>query len=73
MATSHRGHYDAVVIGSGFGGAVAAYHLAAGTGLKVLLLERGMPYPPGSFARTPHDLRRNFWDPGAGLHGLFEM
>jgi cholesterol oxidase len=73
VATSHRGHYDAVVIGSGFGGAVAAYHLVAGTGLRVLLLERGMPYPPGSFARTPHEMRGNFWDPGAGLHGLLEM
>jgi cholesterol oxidase len=70
---THRGHYDAVVIGSGFGGAVAAYHLVANTGLRVLLLERGMPYPPGSFARTPREMRRNFWDPGAGLHGLFEM
>jgi cholesterol oxidase len=70
---THRGHYDAVVIGSGFGGAVAAYHLVANTGLSVLLLERGMPYPPGSFARTPREMRRNFWDPGAGLHGLFEM
>ena len=70
---THRGHYDAVVIGSGFGGAVAAYHLVAGTGLRVLLLERGMPYPPGSFARTPREMRRNFWEPAAGLHGLFEM
>jgi cholesterol oxidase len=70
---THRGHYDAVVIGSGFGGAVAAYHLAANTHLKVLLLERGMPYPPGSFARTPREMSRNFWDPSAGLHGLFEM
>jgi cholesterol oxidase len=69
---THRGHYDAVVIGSGFGGAVAAYHLVAGTSLKVLLLERGLPYPPGSFARTPREMSQNFWDPGAGLHGLFE-
>jgi cholesterol oxidase len=73
VAGTHRGHYDAVVIGSGFGGAVAAYHLVAETGLKVLLLERGMPYPPGSFARTPRQMSRNFWDPSAGLHGLFEM
>ena len=73
MGETHRGHYDAVVIGSGFGGAVAAYHLAAHTDLKVLLLERGMPYPPGSFARTPRAMSRNFWDPAAGLHGLFEM
>jgi len=73
MAGSYRGHYDAVVIGSGFGGAVAAYHLAAQGNLRVLLLERGLPYPPGSFARTPRELGQNFWDPGAGLHGLFEM
>jgi cholesterol oxidase len=70
---THRGHYDAVVIGSGFGGAVAAYHLVANTDLKVLLLERGVPYPPGSFPRTPREMSQNFWDPGAGLHGLFEM
>jgi cholesterol oxidase len=73
MAGSYRGHYDAVVIGSGFGGAVAAYQLVAEGALRVLLLERGMPYPPGSFARTPREMSQNFWDPSAGLHGLFEM
>ncbi|HEX4008758.1 MAG TPA: GMC oxidoreductase [Solirubrobacteraceae bacterium] len=70
---SDRGHYDAVVIGSGFGGAVAAYHLVRDTRLRVLLLERGLPYPPGSFPRTPRAMRTNFWDPSAGLHGLFEL
>ena len=39
---------DIVVIGSGFGGAIAAYHLAAG-GAKVVVLERGPWVPSDEF------------------------
>jgi len=65
-------HFDTVVVGSGFGGAVTAYRLAEG-GQRVCVLERGKPYPPTSFARRPHDMARNFWDPSRGLHGLFNI
>ena len=65
-------HVDTVVVGSGFGGSVTAYRLAE-AGLSVVLLERGRAYPPGSFARTPAELGRAFWDPAAGLHGLFDV
>src|ERR1019366_527982 len=63
---------DAVGIGSGFGGAVAAYRLAQ-AGLSVILLERGRAYPPDSFPRTPAQMSRAFWDPGAGLYGMFDV
>ncbi|MHB8816505.1 MAG: GMC oxidoreductase [Steroidobacteraceae bacterium] len=64
--------FDAIVIGSGFGGSVTAFRLA-NAGLRVCLLERGRPFPPGSFPRSPHDLAANFWDPDRGLHGMFDV
>ncbi len=65
-------HFDAVIVGSGFGGSVMAYRLAE-AGMKVCLLERGKAYPPNSFPRSPHTLGKNFWDPNKGLYGLFNI
>jgi cholesterol oxidase len=65
-------HFDAIIVGSGFGGSVMAYRLAE-AGLKVCLLERGKAYPPGSFPRSPHKMKSNFWDPSEGLHGMFNV
>lgn len=67
-----REHFDAIIVGSGFGGSVMAWRLAE-AGLRVCVLERGKAYPPGSFARSPYAMRRNFWDPSEGLHGLFNL
>jgi cholesterol oxidase len=64
------GHYDAVIVGSGFGGAVTAYRLAE-AGLSTVVLERGRAYPPGSFPRSPQEMGRNFWNPRGGMHGMF--
>ena len=72
MVSAAPEHFDAVVVGSGFGGSVSAYRLAD-AGLRVCLLERGKAYPPGSFPRTPYDMARNFWDPSEGRHGLFDL
>ena len=63
-------HYDAIVVGSGFGGSVTAYRLAE-AGKRVLVLERGRPYPPGSFTRSPYRARESFWDPLHGLVGMY--
>jgi cholesterol oxidase len=63
-------HFDAIVVGSGFGGSVTAYRLAE-AGKRVLILERGRAYPPGSFTRSPYKARESFWDPGRGLTGMY--
>jgi|SRR5579884_1197904 len=42
-------------------------------GKRVCVLERGRKYPPGSFARTPQELRSNFWRPARGTYGLFDV
>lgn len=65
-------HFDAVIIGSGFGGSVMAYRLAEAK-LNVCLLERGKAYPPGSFPRSPYRMKNNFWNPSEGLYGMFNI
>jgi cholesterol oxidase len=69
---SRSPEFDAVIVGSGFGGAVTAYRLAE-AGMSVCVLERGKRYPPGSFARTPRQMATNFWDPTEGMFGLFDF
>ncbi|MBT1711588.1 FAD-binding protein, partial [Fulvivirgaceae bacterium PWU5] len=46
-------HYDVVVIGSGYGGSIAASRMAR-CGQKVCLLEKGKEFLPGEF---PGNLR----------------
>jgi cholesterol oxidase len=65
-------HFDAIVVGSGFGGSVMAQRLAE-SGLSVCVLERGKAYPPGEFPRAPHRMQKNFWDPSEGLHGMYNI
>src|SRR5918995_2333131 len=64
--------FDAIIVGSGFGGSVTAYRLAE-AGLRVCVLERGKPYPPNSFPRSPYRMQRNFWDPSEGLYGMYNL
>jgi cholesterol oxidase len=65
-----RDSFDALVIGSGFGGAVAACRLAQ-AGVDVAVVERGRRWPAGSF---PRDLSR--LDDGwlwVCEHGLYDI
>ncbi len=65
-------HFDAIVVGSGFGGSVMAYRLAEAN-FSVCVLERGKAYPPDSFPRSPHRMKSNFWNPSEGLHGMYNV
>jgi len=71
--------YDVVVIGSGFGGSVAALRLAE-KGYRVAVLEAGRRFdiPSGDAPRTRHQAlprtswhtRRYLWAPAIGLTGI---
>ena len=70
-------HYDVVVIGSGYGGGVAASRLAR-CGKSVCVLERGKEFQPGDFPDTFNTIRREFQVTGSKLRigartGLFDM
>lgn len=65
-------HYDAVVIGSGFGGSVSALRLTE-KGYRVLVLEKGRRFAKEDFPKTNWDLRRWLWKPELSMHGIFKM
>ena len=64
--------HDFVVIGSGFGGSVAALRLVE-KGYDVRLLEKGRDWRATDFPRTNWNLRRWIWAPALGLRGFFKM
>lgn len=61
--------HDVVIIGSGFGGSVAALRLAE-KGYEVHVYEAGRRFEDEDFARTSWDLRRYLWAPHLGCYGV---
>jgi cholesterol oxidase len=61
--------YDVVVIGSGFGGSVAALR-AAEKGYRVGVLEAGRRWTDETLPKTSWDLRKFFWAPRLGWMGI---
>ncbi len=61
--------YDVVVIGSGFGGSVAALRLTE-KGYRVHVLESGRRFADEDFAKTSWDVRSYLWAPRLGLFGV---
>lgn len=64
--------YDWLVIGSGFGGSVAALRLSE-KGYRVAVLEAGRRFDDADYARSTWDLRRFLWWPALGLRGITRL
>jgi len=64
-----EGRYDVVVVGSGFGGSVAALRLTE-KGYRVAVLEAGRRFDEASYPKTSWQVRSFFWAPKLGCYGL---
>jgi cholesterol oxidase len=63
---------DWLVIGSGFGGSVSALRLRE-KGYSVAVLECGRRFADDELPRSTWDLRRYFWAPYLGMHGILRL
>ena len=61
--------YDVVIIGSGFGGSVAALRLTE-KGYRVCVLEAGARFEDQDFAKNSWDLKKFLFFPRIGLRGI---
>ena len=64
--------YDAVVVGSGFGGGIAACRLAE-AGWRVCVLERGRRFSGGDYPDRPSRAPFAFWHPVLNPGGMFDL
>ncbi|BDU00769.1 GMC family oxidoreductase N-terminal domain-containing protein [Nocardia sputorum] len=65
-------HYDVLVIGSGFGGSVAALR-ATEKGYRVGVLEAGRRFADHEYAKNSWHLREYLWAPKLGCYGIQRM
>jgi len=64
--------FDYIIIGSGFGGSVAALRLSE-KGYKVLVVEQGKHYTPRDFPESDWNLRKFLWFPKLGFKGILQL
>ncbi len=78
---THEASFDVLIVGSGYGGAIAAAELAGyqgqGGALRIAVLERGREYLPGAFpsrlSELPTHLRGSFGGRQRGGEALFDI
>jgi cholesterol oxidase len=64
--------YDVVVVGSGFGGGIAACRMAE-QGMRVCVLERGRRFGPGDYPDRPEQAPLAFWHPALNPGGMLDL
>jgi cholesterol oxidase len=64
--------WDWIVVGSGFGGSVAALRLAE-KGYSVCVYETGRRFADDEFPRTTWDVRKYLWLPRLGCRGILRL
>ncbi len=64
--------FDWLVVGSGFGGSVSAHRLTE-KGYRVAVIESGRRYNDHDFPKSTWDIKRYFFAPRLGLHGIFRL
>ena len=72
MSVPTQDFYEYVVIGSGFGGSVAAMRLAE-KGYSVLVIERGKRYRDQDFARSNWAFWKYLWNPALRSFGILQI
>lgn len=64
--------FDFIIIGSGFGGSVAALRLSE-KGYKVLIIEKGKWYESKDFPKSNWNLKKWLWLPLLKFYGFFKI
>jgi len=72
MADKADFDFDVIVVGSGFGGSVAALRLVE-KGYRVAVIEAGRRFEDDSLPKTSWRLRKYVWAPRLGMRGIQRM
>lgn len=72
MGSPLNSFYDYIVVGSGFGGSVAALRLSE-KGYRVLVLEQGRRWNSQNLPKTTWDFKNWLWEPLLGWRGFFSL
>lgn len=72
MDETGKTDYDFIIIGSGFGGSVAALRLSE-KGYKILVIEKGKWFSQNDYPKRNWNLKKWLWVPSFKFHGFYKI